>query len=190
MDDVLGLVVLAVVSDLGQGGSDRRLLGVARATGISIGFLVVALLVGMPLGKRLIAIVGRANVRGMLVRRRRSRSPCFWPSPAEKAGSAAIVGAFAMGLVLARTNRRHDIDHALKPVVDIFAPVFFVSVGAQVDVTLLNPFAAGEPAGPGPRAGADGDRLPRQVSGGILRLGQDPTRFRRRGDGSARRGRA
>jgi Kef-type K+ transport system membrane component KefB len=27
----------------------------------------------------------------------------------------------------------------LKPVVDIFAPIFFVSVGAQVDVRLLNP---------------------------------------------------
>jgi Kef-type K+ transport system membrane component KefB len=140
VDDILGLVVLAVVSDLGQGGT-IQLLGVARATGIAIGFLVVALLVGMPLGKRLIGIVGRANVRGVLV----AVSVAFamlLAVAAEKAGSAAIVGAFAMGLVLARTNRRHDIDHALKPVVDIFAPLFFVSVGAQVDVALLNPLVA------------------------------------------------
>ena len=60
---------------------------------------------------------------------------------AKKAGSAEIVGAFATGIVLARTNRRHDITTALKPVVDIFAPLFFVAVGAQVDVALLNPFA-------------------------------------------------
>ena len=37
---------------------------------------------------------------------------------------------------------RHDIDAALKPVVDIFAPVFFVYVGAQVDVRWLNPAVA------------------------------------------------
>jgi Kef-type K+ transport system membrane component KefB len=140
VDDVLGLVVLAVVSDLGH-GETIQLFGVARATGIAIGFLAVALLVGMPLGKRLIGIVGRANVRGVLG----AVSVAFamlLAVAAEKAGSAAIVGAFAMGLVLARTNRRHDIDHALKPVVDIFAPLFFVSVGAQVDVALLNPLVA------------------------------------------------
>ncbi len=52
----------------------------------------------------------------------------------------AIVGAFAAGLALARTNRRHDISRALNPVVDIFAPIFFVAIGAQVDVARLNPF--------------------------------------------------
>jgi Kef-type K+ transport system membrane component KefB len=61
---------------------------------------------------------------------------------AKKADSAPIVGAFAAGMALARTNRRHDIEHALKPVVDIFAPVFFVYVGTEVDVKLLNPFVA------------------------------------------------
>jgi Kef-type K+ transport system membrane component KefB len=44
--------------------------------------------------------------------------------------------------VLARTNRRHEIDTAIKPVVDIFAPLFFVFVGAQVDVAYLNPSTA------------------------------------------------
>jgi Kef-type K+ transport system membrane component KefB len=58
---------------------------------------------------------------------------------AKKAESAPIIGAFAAGLALARTNRRHEIDTALQPIVDIFAPVFFVFVGAQVDVRLLNP---------------------------------------------------
>ena len=35
-----------------------------------------------------------------------------------------------------------DIDHALRPAVDLFAPVFFVAVGAEVDVKFLNPFVA------------------------------------------------
>jgi Kef-type K+ transport system membrane component KefB len=61
---------------------------------------------------------------------------------AQRAGSAPIVGAFAAGLVLARTNRRHEINQALRPVVDIFAPLFFVTVGAQVELSRLNPFDA------------------------------------------------
>ncbi|HEV2064052.1 MAG TPA: cation:proton antiporter [Thermoanaerobaculia bacterium] len=137
IDDVLGLVVLAVVVEVARTGKvDAG--SAAKATGLALGFLVVAILVGIPLGSRLISVVGRANVRGVLL----SAAVAFafllaWS--AGQAGSAPIVGAFAAGLVLARTNRRHDIEHALKPVVDIFAPIFFVVVGAQVDVRLLNP---------------------------------------------------
>ena len=137
IDDVLGLVVLAVVGEVARTGKVDA-VSAAKATGLALGFLIAAILVGIPLGKRLISVVGRANVRGVLV----SAAVAFafllaWS--AGQAGSAPIVGAFAAGLVLARTNRRHDIEHAVKPVVDIFAPIFFVLVGAQVDVRLLNP---------------------------------------------------
>ncbi len=139
-DDVLGLVVLAVVSQIAERGK-VELATVVRSTGLAIGFLLVALAAGIPLGHKLIGVVGRANVRGVLV----AASVAFAllvAVAAKKAGSAEIVGAFATGLVLARTNRRHDIDQALRPIVDIFAPLFFVSVGAQVDVALLNPRVA------------------------------------------------
>jgi Kef-type K+ transport system membrane component KefB len=143
-DDVLGLVVLAVVARIaGSGGVDTPL--VLRATGLAVGFLAVALALGIPLGHWLIGIVGRANVRGVLG----AASVAFAllvALAAKKAGSAEIVGAFATGIVLARTNRRHDITEAVKPVVDVFAPLFFIAVGAQVDVALLNPFVAGNRA--------------------------------------------
>jgi Kef-type K+ transport system membrane component KefB len=139
-DDVLGLVILAVVSKVAGGGQIDGAT-VAKSTGLAIGFLVVAIAVGIPLGRRMLHVVGKANVRGML------GAVCvafalFVAWAAKKADSAPIVGAFAAGMALAGTNRRHDIDHALKPVVDIFAPVFFVYVGAQANVKLLNPFVA------------------------------------------------
>ena len=140
-DDVLGLVVLAVVSRIaGPGGVDVAL--VLLATALAVGFLAAALVLGIPLGRWLVGIVGRANVRGVLG----AASVAFAllvALAAKKAGSAEIVGAFATGLVLARTNRRQDISRAVKPVVDVFAPLFFVAVGAQVDVALVNPFVAG-----------------------------------------------
>jgi Na+:H+ antiporter len=137
VDDVLGLIVLAVVSRIAESGG-VELGTVVKATGLAIGFLLAALAIGIPLGARLIRTVELASVRGVLV----GASVAFAllvAVAAKKAGSAEIVGAFATGLVLARTNRRHDIDTALRPVVDIFAPIFFVYVGAQVNVAFLNP---------------------------------------------------
>jgi Kef-type K+ transport system membrane component KefB len=145
VDDVLGLVILAVVGQIAEKGSVAPLT-ILLSAALAVGFLAVAILLGTPLSHFLIRFVGKAHVRGVLV----AASVAFallLAVAAHKAGSAEIVGGFAAGLVLARTNRRHDIDHALKPIVDVFAPVFFVFVGAQVDTRLLDPFSvANRPA--------------------------------------------
>ncbi|HKD16529.1 MAG TPA: cation:proton antiporter [Thermoanaerobaculia bacterium] len=140
VDDVLGLIVLAIVSKV-AGGGQVGAATIVKSAALAIGFVVAALVVGIPLGHRLMRVVERTKVRGVLG----ALSVAFallvaWAAKA--AESAPIVGAFAAGMALARTNRRHDIDHALKPVVDIFAPVFFVYVGAEVDVRMLNPAVA------------------------------------------------
>jgi Kef-type K+ transport system membrane component KefB len=140
LDDVLGLVMLAVVSQIAEkGGVDTG--AAIRAAVFSIGFLAVALAVGIPVAKSLVKAVGWARVRGVLV----AAAVAFallMARAAQAAGSAPIVGAFAAGVALARTNRRHDIDAAVKPAVDLFAPLFFVSVGAQVDIRFLDPTVA------------------------------------------------
>jgi len=136
-DDVLGLVVLAVVSQIAASGSVSAWQA-GKSALLSFGFLLVAIVAGLPLGRLLVRGVGRANVRGILV----AVSVAFAllaALGAQAAGSAAIVGAFAAGLVLARTNRSDDIRNAVRPTVDVFAPIFFVAIGAQVDVRYLNP---------------------------------------------------
>lgn len=140
VDDVLGLIMLAIVSKVAGGGRIDTAT-IFKSAALAIGFLVAAIAIGIPFGRRLIGIVERARVRGVLG----AMSVAFallvaWGAKA--ADSAPIVGAFAAGMALARTNRRHEIDHALRPVVDLFAPVFFVYVGAEVDVKLLNPAVA------------------------------------------------
>jgi Na+:H+ antiporter len=136
-DDILGLVVLAVVSQIAATGA-VSMWQAGKAAVLSFLFLVVALVLGMPLGRVLVRFVKRASVRGMLV----SAAVAFAllaALGAQTAGSAAIVGAFAAGLVLARTDRSSEIHTAVRPIVDVFAPVFFVSIGAQVDVRSLDP---------------------------------------------------
>ena len=60
---------------------------------------------------------------------------------ADMIGLATIIGAFAAGLVLATTERREHIEERIKPVADLFVPIFFVTVGMKVQPAMLNPFA-------------------------------------------------
>jgi Kef-type K+ transport system membrane component KefB len=55
------------------------------------------------------------------------------------AGSASIIGAFAAGLLLRRTPQAHDIEKAIVPLGHFFVPIFFVVVGASVDVRTFAP---------------------------------------------------
>jgi CPA2 family monovalent cation:H+ antiporter-2 len=50
---------------------------------------------------------------------------------------SAALGAFVMGSILAETNEANRIEHLIQPLRDIFAAVFFVSVGMLVDPLLI-----------------------------------------------------
>jgi Kef-type K+ transport system membrane component KefB len=141
IDDVLGLVILTVVSGLAAGGA-VSLLGVTRVLAIAVGFLVVAVLLGRLVAPRLFQIAEGMRVRGVLVAT--AVAVAFGLAGlAELAGSAHILGAFAAGLILSGTNQFDTIERELKPVASIFAPVFFVVVGASVNLRLLDPTQEG-----------------------------------------------
>lgn len=52
---------------------------------------------------------------------------------ATKVGFSPALGAFVMGSILAETTSAERIEHLVKPVKDLFAAVFFVSVGILID---------------------------------------------------------
>jgi len=61
---------------------------------------------------------------------------------ADRSGSAMIIGAFAAGLLLARTPQAHEIEKGVAHLGYFFVPLFFVWVGAQVDIRVFNPLDA------------------------------------------------
>jgi Kef-type K+ transport system membrane component KefB len=140
IDDVLGLVILSVVSGLAAGAA-VTVLGVLKTLGVAVGFLVVAVLAGRFAVPRLFDIVVRMRVRYVLVVVAIAFALAL-SSVASLAGSALIIGAFAAGLILSGTNQFDTIEREVKPVSSIFAPIFFVSVGASVNLSLLNPATA------------------------------------------------
>jgi Kef-type K+ transport system membrane component KefB len=140
VDDVLGLVLLSVVSAMAA-GRKLTVIGVGKTFGIAFGFMFLAIVVGSVLAPRLIALITRLRVAKAL----------FFASImfafalaylADAVGSAVIIGAFAAGLILARTDRGREIEHEVCDVAQFFIPIFFVSVGAAVDLQALNPFSA------------------------------------------------
>jgi monovalent cation:H+ antiporter-2, CPA2 family len=56
---------------------------------------------------------------------------------ATKAGFSPALGAFVMGSLLAETREGERIEHLLVPVRDLFAAIFFVSVGMLIDLKAL-----------------------------------------------------
>jgi Kef-type K+ transport system membrane component KefB len=138
VDDILGLIILAVVTGIARTGG-VSLGSVAMLSAKAVVFLVVAILVGLRLAPTLIRWVGGLKARGTLI----VYSVVFAVGLAVIAdliGLAIIIGAFAAGLVLATTERREHIEERLKPVADLLVPVFFVTVGMKVQPAMLSPF--------------------------------------------------
>lgn len=140
IDDVLGIIILSAVQGIAFSGS-LQWGPVLKTTVLSCGFIVAALWLGPTLSDWLIKLVHRMRVRGVLVGA--ALSFAFAMALAAHAlGTALIVGAFTAGVLLARTDKKEDIDRSVRPVVDVFAPVFFVMVGAKVDLSVFDPTVA------------------------------------------------
>jgi Kef-type K+ transport system membrane component KefB len=144
IDDILGLIILGVVSGLIE-SSESGIGGSVSAASVGIiflkafGFLFAAIIIGNLISKRLFNLVEKMRVRGVLLLSALSFAFIF-AFLASLVGLAPIVGAFAAGLVLANTNQFKLIEERLKPVSDFFTPIFFIMVGAAVDISVFNPF--------------------------------------------------
>jgi Kef-type K+ transport system membrane component KefB len=139
VDDVLGLVILAIVSGLAAGAA-LSIFGIALKFAIAVGFLVAAVIVGNLVAPRLFSLIDRMRVRGVLLVSGFAFALLFG-ALAGLAGSALIIGSFAAGIVLSSTNQFDEITEQIKPVADLFTPIFFVAVGARVDVSLVLPWS-------------------------------------------------
>jgi Kef-type K+ transport system membrane component KefB len=140
VDDVLGVILLTLLGRVAEGG-DVTAFSIARATLVAFGFVVLAIIIGSQLAPRLVRLIERLHVaRGVFF-----ASLLFALTLAyiaERSGSAIIIGSFAAGLVLARTEKGEQIQREVHDVTHFFVPIFFVAVGAAIDARTLNPFHA------------------------------------------------
>ena len=141
IDDVLGLVILAVVVGIVATGG-VELGAVAKITLLSGAFLLAVVWFGERLGAasaRLLAALERRNAK--LLAPLLLAFATAWL--VNQIGLASIIGAFAAGLLLrdehfiAKDGGPESLHEILAPLESVFAPVFFVLIGAQVNLALL-----------------------------------------------------
>jgi Kef-type K+ transport system membrane component KefB len=137
IDDILGLLILAVGVALAESGQ-VSIPDIAKLFALALGFLVVAMAVGLYTARWLFELVNRMRVRGVLVTGAFAFA-LLLAFFADRVGLAPIVGSFAAGLILSKTNQFDAIIAQIKPVADVFTPIFFVSIGAAVNIAILNP---------------------------------------------------
>jgi Kef-type K+ transport system membrane component KefB len=144
IDDVLGLLVLAVITGIiaaAAGGSAGIAPGaLALIAGKAVAFLVGAIVLGQFLAPWLLRLAARVRVPGVLLTS--GLLFCFLLSYlAARAGLAPIVGAFAAGLILEpphfaefEESRKHNLEALLHPISTFLVPVFFVVTGLRVEL--------------------------------------------------------
>lgn len=143
IDDVLGLVILAVVAGLISAADSGQSLTALQVGGVlakSALFLVGALVLGQALSPRIFHFAARLKGRGVLIAS--ALAFCFTMAYLAAAfGLAPIVGAYAAGLILDRASLERFVDlgephleHLITPVSGFLVPVFFVLMGMRVDL--------------------------------------------------------
>lgn len=150
VDDVLGLVILAVVVALigtaaapGQAESPQLGMEISIIILKAFGFLLVGIILGMLFSKPLYRWAAKVELSGMLLTL--SLTLCFTFSYlAHMFGLAPIVGAFSAGLILEAEHSKifmeqeeQTLEHLLVPLSTLFVPIFFLHMGMQVDIRAL-----------------------------------------------------
>ena len=147
IDDVLGLIVLAIGNGVIAATMAAKSAGGAASAGVNwaaIGMVAVKAF-GVWLGATLIGVVAAKKMSWLL--------KCFKSHQAiatlafglamilagffEYMGLAMIIGAYVMGLALSRTDLKHMIQETLSPVYTFLVPIFFCVMGMMVDCTAL-----------------------------------------------------
>jgi Na+:H+ antiporter len=137
IDDILGMIVLAVVSSLSEGRVNYLSLAIVTAEAVGFSLLVIFF------GSR---IIGRFHPTVAKLRARNSAFTlsvllCLGLSLASMyIGMAAIIGAFLAGLALADHSPQYRLRENAHPIMEFLTPFFFVLLGAQVDLrTMTDP---------------------------------------------------
>ena len=145
IDDVLGIIVLAVVASLAKTG-EVDLLNVLYLIVSASAFLLGAILLGKFFNTGFVAIADKLQTRGALLIPAITFA-LIMACLASAIHLEAILGAFAAGLVLDETDKRNELDQQVMPIADFLVPIFFVTVGAKADLGVLNPMVAENRAG-------------------------------------------
>ena len=135
IEDILVISMLAILQSVGSTGG-LSFADVGISVGITLAFIAGVLVIGSKTIPKLVDYVGRTNQHDVLVVV--ILALVFSLSfIAYQLGISVAAGAFFAGVLIAE-SKSHSVSRVLAtPIRDMFAALFFVSVGALMDISLL-----------------------------------------------------
>ncbi|PYS99793.1 MAG: cation:proton antiporter [Acidobacteria bacterium] len=135
IDDILGLIILSLVSAVSQGSVSY--VGLAETAGAAILFTLFVALIGSRIMNRLVPSFERLRLSkpffniGLVL--------CLGLSVASiYVGVAAIIGAFLAGMALAEaTEKNHKMHNLTSGITEFLVPFFLVNIGMQLDLSVF-----------------------------------------------------
>lgn len=150
LDDIVGVVILAILYDFVVKGS-VSLIDTAKI----LGFITAFLLIAPVITKLLVPFISKASLHS----KTQGIIPTIMVSLilamafiSHKVGAPGILGSFAAGIALARRfflplgstidhyspGLAEKIEENMKPIINLFVPVFFVVVGASINLNVID----------------------------------------------------
>lgn len=134
-DDILGMILLAVVVGMASGGVRWLHLGITFLE--AVGFTLFMIFVGPRVVHHMRPGLRRLSTQNAPLAL--SLALCLmlsWAS--ERIGMAAIIGAFFTGMVLSDYAPEWELGPPIRGIHDMLAPFFFFAIGARLDITLFS----------------------------------------------------
>ena len=134
-EDIVAVVLMVLLSSIAVGNNFEGtellekvgILAVTLVVWFIVGILIIPTLfrwVRSYLNDEILIVLSLGLCLGMVL-------------TAEEAGFSSALGAFVMGMILAETKEAHRIEHLMTPLKNVFAAIFFVSVGMMINPTSL-----------------------------------------------------
>jgi CPA2 family monovalent cation:H+ antiporter-2 len=135
IEDILVISLLAIFQSMGTTGN-ISLNDIALSIGITVAFIVGVLVIGSRTVPKLVDVIARTSQHDVLVVAAVGVAFAL-AFVSFELGISVAAGAFFAGVLIAE-SKSHSITIVLTtPVKDIFAALFFVSVGALMDFSLI-----------------------------------------------------
>ena len=135
IEDLIGVILMAALTAVatGAGLSSEAIFSTVGRLGL---FLLALTGIGFLVVPRLIRVVLQQGRKETIVVT--SIGLCFGTAfAAEAAGYSVALGAFLAGSLVAESGKGREVEHLVEPIRDLFAAVFFVSVGLMIDPGLV-----------------------------------------------------
>ncbi len=146
IDDVLGMIVLAIVNGVAGGTGEISIVDIVSITLQAVVFVVAVILICKHVIPRLYgyfqarhdAAVNAGKIPHSANKLVLAIIVCLSMAAfAEFIGLAGIIGAFLAGMLFAEYAWEWDLEHKIESITTFFISFFFINVGLQVDISTL-----------------------------------------------------